>query len=220
MYLPQHFEQADPEALAALMREFPLAALVTVQDGVPTADHIPMEYDAASRMLRGHVARANPLWRVADGQQVVAIFNGPQAYVSPSWYPSKAATHKVVPTWNYTVVHAHGVLRAVDDAPWLRALVGHLTQHHEAPRALPWAVDDAPADFVQQLLRAIVGIEIPVSRLLGKWKISQNRSEADRLGVAQGLAQGLTQGQADSTAQAHAMAALVAGRTLPDQETP
>jgi transcriptional regulator len=118
---------------------------------------------------------------------VLVVFGGPQAYVSPSWYPSKAATHKVVPTWNYTVVHAHGVLEAVEDAPWLEALVGRLTDHHEAPRPAPWAVDDAPADYVQQMLRAIVGIRIPLTRLVGKWKVSQNRSEADRLGVADGL---------------------------------
>ncbi|MDP2006938.1 MAG: FMN-binding negative transcriptional regulator [Rubrivivax sp.] len=190
MYLPQHFEQADATALHGLMREHPLAALVSVQDGVPTADHVPLEFDAKTHTLRGHVARANPLWRMAAGQPVLAVFTGPQAYVTPSWYPSKAATHKVVPTWNYTVVHAHGVLRVVEDAPWLHALVSGLTTQHEAPRAAPWAVSDAPDDFVQQLLRAIVGIEIPVQRLLGKWKISQNRSEPDRLGVAAGLAQG------------------------------
>ncbi len=190
MYLPKHFEQTDAEALLGLMREHPLAALVSVQDGAPTADHLPLEFDAATQTLRGHVARANPLWRVAAEQPVLAVFTGPQAYVTPSWYPSKAATHKVVPTWNYTVVHAHGVLRVVEDAPWLHALVSGLTAHHEAPRAVPWAVADAPDDFVQQLLRAIVGIEIPVQRLVGKWKISQNRSEPDRLGVAAGLAQG------------------------------
>jgi transcriptional regulator len=128
------------------------------------------------------------VWKHADGAQVLAVFNGPQAYVTPSWYPSKAATHKVVPTWNYTLVHAHGVLRAVDDAPWLRSLVGGLTDHHESARDTPWSVNDAPDDYVQQMLRAIVGIEISLTRLIGKWKISQNRSEPDRLGVAQGLA--------------------------------
>jgi transcriptional regulator len=188
MYLPAHFEQTDAQALAALMREHPLAALVTVQGGGPTADHVPLEFDASSQTLRGHVARANPLWRVATGQAVLAIFSGPQAYVTPSWYASKAATHKVVPTWNYAVVHAHGVLRAVEDAPWLHALVSRLTAHHESPRRTPWAVADAPDDYVQQMLGAIVGIEIAVTRLVGKWKISQNRSTADRQGVAAGLA--------------------------------
>jgi transcriptional regulator len=188
MYLPSHFAQTDADALAVLMREQPLAALVTLQGGEPTADHIPLEFDAQSQVLRGHVARANPLWKTADGQKVLAIFCGTQAYVSPGWYPAKATTHKVVPTWNYAVVHAHGTLRAVDDAPWLRELVGRLTAHHEQPRAQPWSVDDAPADYVQQMLRAIVGIEIAVERLVGKWKLSQNRSAEDRAGVAAGLA--------------------------------
>jgi transcriptional regulator len=204
MYRPSHFEQHDAAALHALMREHPLATLVTQQAAGITADAIPLEYDAASHTLRGHVARANPLWREAAGQPVLAVFNGPQAYITPSWYPSKAATHKVVPTWNYTLVHAHGVLRAVEDAPWLHALVSGLTAHHEAPRAAPWAVADAPDDYVQQMLRAIVGIEIPVERLIGKWKISQNRSDADRLGVAAGLAEG--------PAVAQAMAELVANK--------
>ena len=203
MYLPSHFEQHDPETLHALMREHPLATLVSVQADGPTADHIPLEFDAATRTLRGHVARANPLWREAAGQAVLAVFCGPQAYVTPSWYPSKAATHKVVPTWNYTVVHAHGTLQAVEDAPWLHDLVSRLTRHHESPRAQPWAVADAPDDYVQPMLRAIVGIQIPVDRLVGKWKVSQNRSPADRQGVARGLA-----GEADSP-QAVAMARWV-----------
>jgi len=187
MYLPKHFEQHDPAALQALMREHPLAALVSSgADGI-TADHLPLEYDAASHTLRGHVARANPLWQHADGQPVLAIFRGPQTYITPSWYPGKAEHHKVVPTWNYAVVHAHGTLRAVDSPPWLHALVSRLTEHHEAPRAEPWAVADAPADFVQQTLRAIVGIEIPVARLVGKWKVSQHRSTAERENVAAAL---------------------------------
>ena len=196
MYQPSHFAQSDPQALHALMREHPLAVLITWQGGLPTADHIPLEFDAATQTLRGHVARANPLWRAADGQPVLAVFTGPQAYVSPSWYPSKAATHKVVPTWNYTVVHAQGRLRSVDDAPWLHALVSRLTAHHEAPQARPWAVADAPEDYVQQMLRAIVGIEIAVDALTGKWKLSQNRSAADRDGVAQALQQGGAEAQA------------------------
>ena len=188
MYLPSHFEQHDTEALRALMREHPLATLVSLQADGPTADHVPLEFDAATRTLRGHVARANPLWRVAGGQAVLAVFCGPQTYITPSWYASKAATHKVVPTWNYTVVHAHGTLQVIEDAPWLHDLVSRLTRHHESPRAQPWAVSDAPDDYVQPMLRAIVGIQIPVDRLVGKWKVSQNRSAADRQGVAQGLA--------------------------------
>jgi transcriptional regulator len=190
MYLPQHFEQHDRAALHALMRDHPLAALVTNGTDGLTADHVPLEFDATAGehgTLVGHVARANPLWQATAGTPVLAIFRGPQAYVSPSWYPSKAGTHKVVPTWNYAVVHAHGVLEAVHDAPWLRDLVGRLTSRHEAPQPAPWSVADAPADYVQQMLRAIVGIRIPVARLVGKWKVSQNRSQADREGVVQGL---------------------------------
>ena len=203
MYLPAHFEQHEPEALHGLMREHPLATLVTVGAQGPTADHIPLEFDAATQRARGHAARANPLWRDAAGQAVLAVFCGPQAYITPSWYPGKATTHKVVPTWNYTVVHAHGVLQAVEDAPWLHDLVTRLTQHHESPRAQPWAVSDAPEDYVQQMLRAIVGIQIPVDRLIGKWKVSQNRSTADRLGMARGLA------EEAGNPQAAAMARLV-----------
>jgi len=187
MYLPAHFEQHDPAALQALMHEHPLATLVSSNANGLTADHIPLEYDAASHALRGHVARANPLWKQAAGQPVLAVFTGADAYVSPSLYPGKAATHKAVPTWNYAVVHAHGTLRVHDDAAWLHDFVSRLTARHEAARALPWAVTDAPADYVQQMLRAIVGIEIPLTRLVGKWKVSQNRSAEDRAGVAAGI---------------------------------
>jgi transcriptional regulator len=188
VYLPKHIEQNDPQALHALMRDHPLATLVSLGDDGLTADHVPLEYDAASNTLRGHVARANPVWRRAAGHPVLAVFCGPQAYISPSLYPSKAEHHKVVPTWNYAVVHAHGPLHVVEQAPWLHALVSRLTGHHEAPRPQPWAVSDAPDDYVQQMLRAIVGIQIPVGRLIGKWKLSQNRSDADRAGVAAGMA--------------------------------
>jgi transcriptional regulator len=209
MYLPKHFEQNDPAALAALMRAHPLAALVSVGDDGPTADHVPLEFDAAAGphgTLRGHVARANPLWRQAAGHAVLAIFRGEEAYVTPSWYPSKASTHQVVPTWNYAVVHAHGPLRVVEDAPWLHALVSRLTDHFETPRATPWAVADAPEPYVQGMLRAIVGIEIPVERLVGKWKLSQNRHEADRHGVLDGL----DQGDAKTQALAERMRSLAA----------
>ena len=190
MYLPKHFEQHDAQQLRALMREHPLATLVSsTADGL-TADHLPLEYDPDAGphgTLLGHVARANPLWQQAQGRPVLAVFSGPHSYITPSWYATKARTHKVVPTWNYSVVHAHGVLEAVDDAAWVQGLVSRLTLHHEAARAQPWAVSDAPPEFVQQMLRAIVGIRIPLTQLVGKWKISQNRDAADRQGVADGL---------------------------------
>jgi transcriptional regulator len=204
MYLPRHFEQSDTGALHGLMREHPLATLVSQGPDGPTADHVPLELDATVGMhgaLLGHLARANPLWQAAQGQPVLAIFHGPEAYISPSWYATKALTHKVVPTWNYTVVHAHGVLEAVDDAPWVHALVGRLTNHHESALPGPWAVHDAPDDYVQQMLRAIVGIRIVLTRLVGKWKISQNRAVADRQGVVEGLQ--------SQTAAAQALARLM-----------
>jgi len=190
MYLPRHFEQNDAAALAALMYDCPLATLVIATPDGPTADLIPLAFhaDAGARgTLRGHVARANPLWRHA-GAAALAVFQGPQAYVSPNGYPSKREHGKVVPTWNYTMVQARGVLRAVDDAAWVRAFVGRLTERHESTQPAPWAVTDAPDDYVQQMVGAIVGIEIELSSLRGKWKVSQNRSAADRAGVAAALA--------------------------------
>ncbi len=190
MYLPNHFAQHDREQLIALMRVRPLATVITSTPDGPSADLIPLEFhpdEGEHGTLRGHVARANPLWQRA-GTTALAVFTGPEAYISPGWYASKKEHGKVVPTWNYTMVQARGVLRAVDDAPWLHALVQRLTNHHEATQATPWHVSDAPDDYVQQMLRAIVGIEIPLTSLAGKWKISQNRSAADREGTAQGLA--------------------------------
>lgn len=192
MYLPTHFAETDPARLHALMREHPLALLIVAADGIVTADPVPLEFDAAAGpagTLRGHVARANPLAQ-HGGSEVLAVFSGPQAYVSPGFYASKREHGKVVPTWNYAVVQARGTLRTVDDAPWLRALVERLTHRHEAPRPAPWAVADAPADFVAQMLRAIAGIEIPLTSLVGKFKLSQNRGAADHDGVRQGLAAG------------------------------
>lgn len=195
MYRPAHFEPPDDAAMHALMAAHPLAAVVIHGPDGLACDHVPLEFDATSQTLRGHVARANPLWRHGAGQPVLAVFSGPQTYITPSYYPSKAEHHQVVPTWNYAVVHAHGTLAAVDDAPWLHALVSRLTAHHESGRGTPWAVSDAPDDYVQKMLRAIVGIEIAVQRLDGKWKTSQNRSAADRAGVVTGLQ---ADGRADS----------------------
>ena len=193
MYLPKHFEQPDSDAVASLLAAHPLATLAWPSAAGPEAEHLPLLWDRGPTdgthgTLRGHVARANPVWREAAGQPVLAVFRGPQAYVTPSWYPSKAATAKVVPTWNYAVVHLRGRLRAVEDAPWLRTLVGRLTDTHEAAFAHRWQVSDAPEDYIAQMLRAIVGIEIVVESVQAKWKMTQNRDAADRAGVAAGLA--------------------------------
>jgi transcriptional regulator len=200
MYRPEHFAPPDRAALLALMAAHPLATLIHMAESGLCADTIPLMFEdgvaaspssaqtPAEGLLRGHVARANPLWRSANGREVLVQFNGPQAYISPSYYPSKAEHGKAVPTWNYVLVQAHGRLRAVDDAEATHRLVSQLTHRHETPRAAPWAVDDAPPDYVAQMVRAIVGIEISVTALVGKWKLSQNRSVADRAGVVAGLA--------------------------------
>jgi transcriptional regulator len=194
MYLPTHFEEKNPELLDAFIREYPLGLLITQNaSGEMSANSIPFLLDAdpagGPGILRAHVARANPLWRDArsDTESLVA-FQGPQAYISPSYYASKAEHHKVVPTWNYVMVQGRGRMRAIDDAQWVHALVTRLTERHETPRKAPWAVTDAPADFIATMVRAIVGIEIVLTSLTGKWKVGQNRSTADRQGVARGLA--------------------------------
>ena len=192
MYLPAHFDEKRLEVLHAFVTAHPFGLLVTEGADGPVANGVPfvLDPDGAGGLgtLRAHVARSNPVWRdAAPGNRALVVFQGPQGYVSPGWYPSKAEHGKVVPTWNYIMVQARGTLRAVDDAAWLRAFVTRLTERHEAPRAQPWAVADAPADFVETMLRAIVGIEIELTALTGKWKVSQNRSAADRDGTVHGL---------------------------------
>ena len=192
MYLPKHFEETRPETLHELIRTHPLGLLVTLNEAGLQANNVPFVLDpdpaGGLGILRAHVARANPLWREARTDvEAMVVFQGPQAYVSPGWYPSKAEHGKVVPTWNYVTVQARGTLRAIDDADWVRAFVTRLTTRHEAVQAKPWAVTDAPPDFVDTMVRAIVGIEIPLTALTGKWKVSQNRSAADRAGVVDAL---------------------------------
>jgi transcriptional regulator len=191
MYLPSHFEETRLPVLHALMRSHPLGLLVTQNATSLEANAIPFLVDAGRGphgTLRGHVARANPLWREARSDvDTLVVFQGPQAYVSPSWYASKAESGKVVPTWNYILVQARGRLKVHDDPAWLRQLVGELTERHEAPQATPWQVADAPDAYIATMLQAIVGIEIEIGSLSGKWKVSQNRPAADRAGVVQGL---------------------------------
>jgi transcriptional regulator len=192
MYLPKHFEESRAEVLHELIRAQPLGLLVTLNDAGLQANNVPFVLDTdpagGPGILRAHVARANPLWRETRGDvEALVVFQGPQAYVSPGWYPSKAEHGKVVPTWNYVMVQARGPLRAIDDAAWVRAFVTRLTTRHEAVQARPWAVADAPPDFIETMTRAIVGIEITLTALTGKWKVSQNRSAADRAGVVSGL---------------------------------
>jgi transcriptional regulator len=206
VYDVQAFREDRVEVLHALIKAHPLATLVTTTAQGLEANHIPLLIDpepAPWGTLRGHVARANPVWRTFNAEtEVLAVFQGPQGYVTPSWYPSKAQHGKVVPTWNYAVVHAHGLLKIFDDAGWLRKLVTRLTDSQESALEKPWQVIDAPADYVNTMLKAIIGIEIPLSRLQGKWKLSQNRLPQDRDGVINGLE---AKGDAASTAMLDAM---------------
>jgi transcriptional regulator len=191
MYIPKHFEQPRVEAMHGMMRARPLATLVTLSSGMLDANHIPLHLSdtpAPFGTLRGHVARSNPLWRdFAKEAEVLAIFHGPDAYITPSWYATKQETGKVAPTWNYAVVHAHGALRVFDDAAWVRAHLEALTDCHEANFPKPWAVADAPHEFTGKLIESVVGIEIVITRLSGKWKVSQNQPAQNRAGVIEGL---------------------------------
>lgn len=206
MYIPQHYEVKDLRILHALIDAHPLGAWVTAGSSGLNVDHVPFLLDPERGefgTLVAHVARTNPVWRSLSGEdESVVVFRGPDAYVSPSWYPSKREHGKVVPTWNYAVVHAFGSPRAIHDHAWLMALVDRLTTKHESGRVEPWKVTDAPAQYIARRIDAIVGIEIPIRRIEGKWKVSQKESIADRRGIAAGL---LEQAQPDP-----AMARLVA----------
>jgi len=191
MFLPPLFREDRIDVMHALMRAHPFATVVSAARGGLTADHLPLVLHpdlSANGVLRGHVAAGNPLARgERRSLEVLAIFHGPQAYVTPSWYPSKAEHGKVVPTWNYAVVHAHGTLRFHDDGDWLMAHLTELTARQERDRSEPWAPQDAPAEFLSRQMKGIVGIEIAVEALTGKWKVSQNREARDRAGVEHGL---------------------------------
>lgn len=191
MYNPQHFSVSDPAALFRMIEAHPLGILVTSQQGQLDANHVPFELDsgvAPLGRLRAHVARANPVWQqCADGADVLVIFRGQESYVSPNWYPSKHETHRLVPTWNYEVVHAHGRLTVHDDERFLRGLLARLTRVHEAHEPRPWKMGDSAPDYIDMMLQAVVGIEIAITRLEGKSKLSQNREPRDVQGAAQQL---------------------------------
>ena len=191
MYVPADFDEQRIEALHRLIQERPLGTLVTLTGDGLNANHIPFEIDAEPApfgALRGHVARANPVWRdFSSVVEALVIFHGAQTYISPSWYPTKQATGEVVPTYNYLVVHGYGRMKIIHEREWLRGLVTRLTNRFEAERAVPWHVTDAPPAFIDKQLGAIVGIEIALTKLIGKWKVSQNRPATDRDGVVKGL---------------------------------
>ncbi len=185
MYVPDMFREDRADVLHDAVRTIGFATLIT--EGLE-ANHLPMllQETEGGQVLRGHVARANPVWKKGDGA-ALAIFLGPHAYVSPNWYPSKAETGKAVPTWNYITVHARGTIRWIQDADWLRTHVGALSAAHEAGREVPWMISDAPVAYIDSMLRGIVGFELAVETLEGKCKLSQNREPADHAGAREGL---------------------------------
>jgi len=206
MYEPSHFKVEDRDALHAVMRAHPLATLVTVGEGGLIANPVPFILHAEEGeqgVLRAHLARPNPQWKaIAAGGETLVIFTGTERYVTPAWYASKQEHGKVVPTWNYVTVQVRGPARAIEDPVWLRAQLESLTRQQEAPRSQPWSVSDAPEPFVAAQARGIVGIEIEIAALAGKFKLSQNRQEADKLGVLNGLS-------ADPESESQVMASLV-----------
>jgi transcriptional regulator len=213
MYIPAHYQESDVAVLHALIRAHPLGAWVVGAADELVVNHIPFVIDASRGVrgtLIGHVARPNPVWKqLSRNGPSVVIFQGAESYISPSWYPTKHETGKAVPTWNYAVVHAHGIPVLFEDRDRLLAHVTALTTMAESAFESPWQVSDAPAEFIEAMLKGIVGIEIPIASLAGKWKASQNRPEADRRAVADAL---LQQG-GDSS---RAMAALVRQSLLPE----
>ncbi len=209
MYQPPHFNEESPLAMQGLIRAFPLGLLITGVDGVLTANPIPFVLDIEAGdqgVLRCHVARANTQWKeIGDGCDALIVFQGAQHYVHPGWYETKRETGKVVPTWNYAMVQVKGRARVMDDAAWLSRQIRDLTEMMEGAYPKPWAVDDAPAPYIDAQMRGIIGIEVAITAMMGKWKVSQNRNEADREGVIEGL-------RAQSDDEAVAMADLVKDR--------
>lgn len=207
MYVQQHFSENNTATLHELMRRHPLGSFVVMTPGGLEVNHIPFFLDATRAphgVLRAHLPIGNSLWQQepARAPEAVVIFQGEESYITPSWYPTKHEHGKAVPTWNYVVVHAYGTPRFVRDRHWLLAHVTELTNEHEAAQPSPWQVSDAPGDYIDSMLNRIVGVEIPITRMLGKWKVSQNRPMSDRQGVAAGL-------DSQQNVRAAAMGALV-----------
>lgn len=188
MYVPEHFATDDPDGLIVRLARRWAGVLITVgEDGAPVGTHMPILWDAKRGAATGHIARANPQWKQGAGKGLI-VLSGPEAYVTPSWYPSKAEHGKTVPTWNYEAVHITGAVEWFDDATRLEGVVAELSRFHERDRAEPWAIGDAPRAYIDALLRGIVGVELKAERIEAKRKLSQNKSEADFAGVARGLA--------------------------------
>lgn len=191
MYIPAHFAIERPEQMHAIIEQHPLGALVTSGTDGLDANHIPFEFDPNQGpfgALTAHVARANPVWQQCkDGAEVLVIFRGNESYISPNWYPSKHETHRQVPTWNYEVVHVHGRLSVMDEERFVRGVVARLTRTHESSEPKPWKMGDSAPEYIDGMLKAIVGIEVAITRMEGKAKLSQNREPRDRLNAADTL---------------------------------
>jgi transcriptional regulator len=191
MYLPKHFNESRPEVLHALIREYPLGLLVAQTASGIEVNHIPFIFagDATSNgSLLGHVSRQNGLWQLSEpGEKALVVFQGPSAYISPSWYPTKKEHGRVVPTWNYAVVQAQGTLRIHDDPDWVARQVDRLTSQMESSMEFPWAASDMPPEFQERMINSIVGVELVIDTLVGKWKVSQNHPPANRAGAIEGL---------------------------------
>ncbi|MFY7981605.1 MAG: FMN-binding negative transcriptional regulator, partial [Limnohabitans sp.] len=191
MYIPAHFLIQNPQDLHTIIREHPLGALVTAGPDGLDANHIPFEFDPSQGphgLLTAHVARANPVWQQCQGgADVLVIFRGNESYISPNWYPSKHETHRQVPTWNYEVVHVHGRLTVMDEERFVRGVVARLTREHETSEPRPWKMGDSPPEYIDQMLKAVVGIQVEIQRIEGKAKLSQNREPRDRLNAADTL---------------------------------
>lgn len=199
MYLPTYFQEQRSEHLNHLIRAYPFATLLTIIEGEADVQHLPFLYLEEQKKFTAHIPKVNPLYLAMRGQKefsVKIVFHGPHAYITPKWYPSKFQTGKVVPTWNYAVVHVKGVCRFQEDVSWIKNQIDQLTNQHEKTRDSDWQLADAPADFTDAMLKVLVGLEIDITEMTGKFKVSQNRSESDRLGVESGLSKiGLEQDQ-------------------------
>ncbi|TCM69911.1 PaiB family negative transcriptional regulator [Acinetobacter calcoaceticus] len=192
MFLPACFEETDPVVLQDLIQHFPLGTLITQADGLLQANHLPFEFEVGEdvRCLKAHIARANPLLtHLHSGAEVLVVFQAEQAYISPNWYTAKAQHHREVPTWNYRVVHVRGKIQWIEDERFLRGLLARLTRQHESTQAIPWKMSDAPADYIAENLKHIMGIEIQIESMIGNFKLSQNKTNVDRHQVATQLDQ-------------------------------
>lgn len=193
MHIPSKFKEENLDKLHEFIQEYPLGTLIVSAENTLDADHIPFylqKRENAQVILQSHIAKVNPLWKkVADGQEVLLIFHGPNAYISPNFYPSKKETGKVVPTWNYSVVHVRGRIFFRHESDWILQLLNNISDFHELSQTLSWSVSDAPVEFTKKLINAVVGFEVVIDDIVGNFKLSQNKTALDYSGVVNGLAE-------------------------------